>query len=128
MESRDVNSSSPEDARFEAVLRTNLALDALPDDGFSRKVTAAIVVPRPVASLRYWMCLAGLAAGVGVAAVALPAPQDWQLTLPAMEGDAAESFRQLASAPVLGAALLTACSLVYAFGLRWSRLTSFLRR
>lgn len=68
MESPDLNSSS-HDAALDEWLRTSAALPPLADDGFSRRVLAVLPAPRRRTTLRRNLCLAALAAGVGVAVI-----------------------------------------------------------
>jgi len=116
MESADLNSSANanDDARLEAMLRR--ASPALPDNGFSARVLAALP---PEAEATPWrriaFCVAGAAAGCGFAL--------WQgVSWPELQADAAQFSAKLANAgsaldnPMFGAALVvTALSLLVAF-------------
>ena len=69
MEPANLKSNSPDDD-LEAWLHAHAAGPTLPDDGFSRRVLAALpsLSPRPASSsLRWGLCLAGALAGGAMA-------------------------------------------------------------
>ena len=73
MEPTDLKNDPPADAQLEAWLRSGAASAPLPDDGFTRRVLAALPPPRAT-SHRLMFCLAGASVG---AAVALLNGRDW---------------------------------------------------
>lgn len=70
MEPNDLKSTPPDDAQLEAWLRAGAMLPPLPDDGFSRRVVAALPPPSPRFPPRVWVCGAGALLGVGVMVIA----------------------------------------------------------
>ena len=68
MEPADLNSPSPDDARLDAWLRDSSALPPLPDNGFSRRVVAALPRQDRRRSLSTAAYLIGGAAGLAFAA------------------------------------------------------------
>lgn len=119
MEPNDLKPTPPDEAALEAWLRTSAALPPLPDDGFSRRVLAALP-PAPRSSRRILFCLAGAFVGAVVAAFPFFHVSD----LPALNATLLHTLEQLAQ-PAVGIALgLTLASLGYVF---WSELRRLVR-
>lgn len=118
MEPANIKSVPPDDAQLEAWYRTNISSPSLPDDGFSRKVLAALPPPaRSRRAKRQIFILTGLVVGAAVALVgamfasAGSIPND----LSAFEFQFTNACYQIAT-PAFGWALgVTLLSLVIAF-------------
>lgn len=114
MEPADLNHFAPDDARLDARLRQ--PAPALPDDGFSDRVLAALPPEAGHArSRRRLMCGAGAAAGVLFAAIGFALRPATPANEPGIAAELAQAGQFLFD-PVLGVALLvTALSLLYVF-------------
>lgn len=115
MESDELKTPAPDDAQLEAWLRSSTFLPALPDDGFSSRVLAALPPPKRRFPARVLVCLAGGAVGMAVAARPLLAAGNLLDDLPALDAALVSAFDQLAN-PALGvAASVTLATLAYVF-------------
>jgi hypothetical protein len=111
MEPTDLKSTPPDDAQLEAWLRANATTVPLPDDGFSRRVLAALPAKagRSVAKRRLF-CLGGGLLGTAVALLGAATSGN----LPAIEPAFIDALGQLAT-PAAGWAFgITAISLWFA--------------
>lgn len=131
MEPSDLTSSSPEDARIADLLRRHHP--ALPDDGFSRRVLAALPDERnPSSSRSRWIvCAIGAAVGLAVAAGAARSPEAWtaasgqlRIALSTTSGRLAETSPETPIGLAL-ALVVTAASWLFAFRPRRSRILRF---
>lgn len=106
MEPNDLKSPTPpDDALFDTWLRSHATLPPLPDDGFSRRVLAAL--PRPQKSRgapRQLVIALGAVAGLAFAAFKFFTAGPIEFIPPVLGPDAAETFAQLAD-PKLHVAL-----------------------
>lgn len=122
MEPDNLNPPPPSnDTRLEAWLRTNTALPPLPDDGFSRRVLAALPAPQrtPGVSPRLCAIAAGATLGIGFAALKLFTAAPDEFSLPVLGPEAADAFEHLTD-PKLHVALgVTVLTLGFAF---WRKL------
>jgi hypothetical protein len=112
MEPSDLKSSSPDDAQLESWLRTNASLPALPDDGFSGRVLAALPPPaRHRAPGRAIACVIGAVLGAAVAFVQYRQGG----SLPDVDAPVLASLEQLSRPEISLAVGVTACALLYVF-------------
>ncbi|HEY4246726.1 MAG TPA: hypothetical protein VGM64_07715 [Lacunisphaera sp.] len=121
MESENINPSFPENDEFEPQWRAHFSAPAIPDEGFSERVLAALpsVENRPIERRRRWFCAVGLVAGVAISALGLIISNDSSPSLPQFVNGGTAAAAQFFSDPVMLALGLTACSLWFAFRDRW---------
>jgi hypothetical protein len=110
MEPSGLNSTPPDDAVLEALLRGGAEPD-LPDDGFTRRVLAALPPSRPRIDLRRLiLCAIGLAAGAAAGFRQVTGTPAWG----AIAGQAAAFFSNPIAVAALG--ILVAGAIVLAGG------------
>jgi len=115
MEPTDLNNSSPDDAQLEAWYRANVSAAPLADDGFSRRVVAALPPAQRADAKRRRFCLGGALIGVGVALGGLLSQHDLWFDLTALEPDFTHALTQLAD-PAVGLAFgITVISMWFVF-------------
>ena len=115
MEPTDLKNPSPDDARLEAWYRANVAAAPLPDDGFSRRVLAALPPGQRTDVKRRGFCLSGAVLGVAVALGGLLTQPNIPHDLSALEPDFRNALIQLAD-PAVGLAFgITVISLWFVF-------------
>lgn len=116
MEPTDLKNDSPESVQLETWLRSEAAATPLPDDGFSRRVLAALPARTPrLSRQRLWFCLGGALLGVIVTLVGLQRPGSLAVDLPALGPVFTQAVSQLATPAVGGALGLAVLSLGFAF-------------
>ena len=98
MEPTDLKNDSPESVQLETWLRSEAAATPLPDDGFSRRVLAALPARTPrLSRQRLWFCLGGALLGVIVTLVGLQRPGSLAVDLPALGPVFTQAISQLAA-------------------------------
>jgi hypothetical protein len=105
MEPNDLKSPAPDDA-LEAWLRTSSSLPPLPDDGFSRRVLAALPPPASRLSRRTWFCAGGALIGAVITVIGA-ATTPTAAAGPAFTAPELDLIGQLALPAALGVAALS---------------------
>jgi hypothetical protein len=126
MESTDLNHSS-DDTQIDSWLRANARQAALPDDGFSARVLAALPAQTPVrrSPRRTWLWLSGGAVGCVVAARTGGSASEIATQFATLVTESRAAFAPLADPSLLLATVVTAGSLMVVY---WRELTSKLSR
>ena len=121
MEPNRLNSPDSDDPQLDAWLRANTPLPPLADDGFSRRVLAALPAREPRRSpLRLAACVVGAVAGTALVLLQAGSPAD----LPAADSLFVRLVDLVAN-PAVGLAVgTTLASLGYVY---WSELRRFVR-
>jgi len=118
MESNELNSLPPPDDAFEKLLRANAVMPPLDDDGFSRRVIAALPPARRPAP-QVWLAAAGLAAGLVTVLAGIALAQPAPSALVAFNTELVDAVDQLLTPAGTGALAITVGSLWFAFRDRW---------
>jgi hypothetical protein len=117
MEPTSLTPPPSDDDQIEAWLRSNAALPAIPDDGFSAQVMTALP-PRstpPSKATRQWFCTGGALAGIGVALAEMAGSADLPPNLATLEHELHRTLAQLATPAAGVAVVVTAASLLFVF-------------
>jgi hypothetical protein len=116
MESDHVKPTPPDDTQLESWLRTNSSLPSLPDDGFSRRVLAALPASSPSRLTPRLLAIAiGAASGIAFAAFKFSTAAPVDFSLPPLGLEMTEALAHLTD-PKLHAALgTTAVTLMFVF-------------
>ena len=111
-----MNFPPSDDAQLEAWYRSNVSAAPLPDDGFSRRVLAALPAPAHRAAIqRRLFCLAGALTGAVVALGGALGSGTFPVDPAALEAEISAGFARLADPAVAWALGITALSWCFVF-------------